>query len=111
MGVPFKEALANLNQAAKQLYRADPRVHAVGITRHDGGYGFRVVRNVRKIVANAGAILGPSAIQNIPVVYADAPNDAHSLIKMIPPPGGASPFAAPLVPEQQFFRPLVCGQQ
>jgi hypothetical protein len=111
LGVPFELALSNLEAAARVLYRNDGRVHAVGITRHADGYGFRVIRNSRKIVALAEAAAAFPTVQDIPVSYVDAPNGAHSLVKKIPPTGPGSPFAEPLVPEQQFFRPLVCGHQ
>ena len=111
MGVTFDRALSNLEAAARVLYRNDVRVHAVGITRHADGYGFRVIRNSRKVVAFAETAAAFPTVKNIPVMYVDAPNDAYSLLKKIPPTGPGSPFAEPLVPEQQFFRPLVCGHQ
>lgn len=76
-----------------------------------------MIRNSKKIVAFAeAAAAAPTgqnlpAVQDIPVTYVDAPNGVHSLVKKIPPTGPDSPFAEPLVPEQQFFRPLACGHQ
>lgn len=111
MGVSHKKALSNLDVAAKRLYASDPRVHAVGVTRHGKGYGYRVVRNTRKIVANAATLSQPNDVDNIPVVYADAPNDARSLTRRIVHSGPASALDLAMIPEQQFARPLVCGLQ
>ena len=111
MGVSHNKALSNFDVAVKRLYASDARVHAVGITRHGRGYGYRVVRNARKIVASAAALIQPDDVNNIPVVYADAPNDARSLIRRIVHSGPASALDLALIPEQQFARPLVCGLQ
>ena len=111
MGVSLKKALLNFDEAIKRLYASDPRVHAVGITRHGSGYGYRAIRNVRKIVAMAAHSAQPSNVENIPVVYNDAPNDPQSLLKKIIHSGPASALEATLIPEQQLSRPLVCGLQ
>jgi hypothetical protein len=45
MGVSFRQAEEMVEAAAAELFDADPRVRSVGITQHDGGYGYRAVRN------------------------------------------------------------------
>jgi hypothetical protein len=87
------------------LFKADPRIQAVGIARQGAGYEFRAVRNVAKAVP-FHQIHAVSDIARIPVSYADAAEDPapQARIPIVRPHAGA-------LPEQLRQRPLVCGLQ
>ena len=111
MGVLLEAAYDNLESAVQSIFSSDPRVHSVGITQEaDGTYAFRAVRNVRKLIAQNAGALPPAQINSVPIEYADAYSDLKHLVRL-PRSGAGSPQAASTMPEQQQWRPLVCGLQ
>jgi hypothetical protein len=107
MGVPFDHALEKLPSAAEQVFKHDPRVRAIGITRHHGAFGYRVVRNVAMPVAQYAAF-SPADLDGIPVAYADAREEPRAYAR-IPIPPAIVALAAGAPPEQALHRPLTCG--
>jgi len=120
MGVSYTEAEQQLGTAVAQIFDSDPTVRAVGIGRHESGFGYRAVRNAAALfplggVINAFAALDvahtiPAQVANIPVSVVDAPGEVRSLV-LIPDTGLATPAIATTVPEVGAFRPLVAGLQ
>ena len=109
MGVPFEVAEKGLFEAVNELFANDFRVRAVGITRHEKAFGYRVVRNIALPVAfRAAPSLG--AVNGVPVTYADALDETRAHVRIpIPPPVVALATGTPA--EQGQHRPLVCGLQ
>src|SRR5437867_9617634 len=98
MGVPYQQAAANLDQAVAEIF-TDPKVRSVGIGLHENQFGYFVVRNSAMILPQ-GAILGkkkakplPAAVQNVPLVIRDTPQELHTHLK-VPFAGPGSPTAA-----------------
>lgn len=110
MGVSFKQAEANVEAAAEELFDADSSLRSVGIARHGSLYGFRAVRNSAiPVPLNAGA-LTIKHFKDIPVAFTDTFGDVEPLV-MVPGTGPASPAAASLVPEVNLHHQLVGGLQ
>jgi hypothetical protein len=105
----IEECEANLNRAVETLFDADPAIQAVGIARHDGGYGFKAVKNEARIVAIGAAVGGggkpPKSIKKIPVTIETVEADVEP--HLLTP----HPLVASMVPEQRSHRPLACGLQ
>ncbi len=119
MGVSYSEAKANLDAAVKQLFVADPTVRAVGITRHQGGFGYRAVRNAAAPTPQGGVVDAfaavpahkvPSQIASIPVTVVDGPGEVRSLV-IIADNSPTIHATATSVPEVRAFRPLAAGLQ
>jgi hypothetical protein len=109
MGLSYAEVERVLESAVASLFKADPSVQSVGIGRHGGGYGIRVVKNIAKILpiaARVGAL--SNEFQGVPVTVIHSQSDVRTLAK-VPPPG--SPMAGSMIPEQGRIRPVVCGLQ
>ncbi len=110
MGVPLKQATANLESAVNTLFN-DPKVRSVGIGKHEQGYGYFAVRNSAAIVPLAAAVAAKTkAVAEIPVVFRDTPNEVEPHVK-VPFSGPAASGVASLVIEQKRFRPLCAGLQ
>ncbi|HJZ54517.1 MAG TPA: trypsin-like peptidase domain-containing protein [Gemmataceae bacterium] len=108
MAAHFQDCENALDKAVEDLFDADPQIQAVGIARHEGGFGFKAVKNEAKIVpasAAHGASRPPRSIKRIPVTVETVQADVEA--HLIAP----HPLAASFVPEQQLHRPLVCGLQ
>jgi S1-C subfamily serine protease len=108
MGASYEHCREVLEHAVEQLFDADPQIQAVGIARHDGGFGFKAVKNTAKIVkasAASGAKGAPKALKKIPVTIEAVAGSIEQHLVV------SHPLAASLVPEQQRQRPLVCGLQ
>jgi hypothetical protein len=109
-GVPFEMALERLRNSASQIF-ADPRVRSLGIGRHRGRYGYRVVRNSAIITpesALGGAVISESL--GVPVTYVNTPHEVE-LSVLVPHTGPGSPMIASHVLEQGRFRPVFSGLQ
>src|SRR3977135_1694646 len=108
MGVPLDRAIGSLPKAVEVLFK-DPTVRSVGVGEHDQGFGFFAVRNSAAILPLGAEIpLKPEAIEQIPVVIRDTPNEVERHLK-VPFAVPAAPGAASLVIEQKLFRPLCAG--
>lgn len=110
MGVSFKDAVDNIDAAAKELFDIDPGVRSVGITHHDSTYGFRVVRNSAIPVPLSTSLPAIKQFKDVPVFFTDTFGEVESLV-IVPGAGPASPAAASLIPEVNSHRPLVGGLQ
>ncbi len=112
MGVSFDRALDTIDFAAEELFDADPRVRAVGITRHEDSYGFRAIRNAQVPVPLNTGLPTVENVEGIPVVFTDTFGEVESLVMVPGLPGSpTSPSATSLVPEVNRHRPLVAGLQ
>ena len=112
-GVPYTQVWAALPDACPELFGADPRVRAVGITQAlDGGFALGVVRNAAAILPRrAKASIQASRFldfDGIPVLVRDAAGDPTTLARMPARPQDR-PLAATRVPERAPRRPLACG--
>lgn len=108
MSASYEDCEHALPEAANELFDADARIQAVGIARHEAGFGIKAVKNEAKIVpmsAPAGVGNKYRKIKRVPVtietVHADI--EAHFQVP--------HPQAASFVPEQQQHTPAVCGLQ
>src|SRR5205085_1991345 len=99
-----QRALDSFSQAFVELFEADPRVRAVGITSHEGNVAYRVIRNDKMLVPLGTSIRQLPSINNVPVIYIDAPREIQSLISITSgqPPSGM---------EAQAHNPVVSGLQ
>lgn len=116
MGVPFEEANAKLDTAAKTVF-GDPKTRSVGIGFHEGAFGYYVVRNSAMILPQTAAIgtakkkkAMPTTIEGIPLVIKDTPQELRTHLK-VPFSGPAAPAVASSVIEQRKRRPLCIGLQ
>jgi hypothetical protein len=108
MGAAFQACEEYLEHAVNELFDADPQIQAVGIGRHEDGFGFKAVKNTAKIlpsVAIKRVRRPPKSIRKIPVTIESVTQDIepHAPVPF--------PLAASFVPEQQMHRPLFCGLQ
>lgn len=111
MGVSFAVAEKHLEDAARELFKGDPRVQAVGVGAHGDEYGFHMIRNTNMILPLSAAIRpAPTAVHNIPLTILDRQESVQPHLRL-PFSGPGSPGTASLVPEQQRHRPLCCGLQ
>jgi hypothetical protein len=110
MGVAFSEAMDQVQQAAAQVFEADPRVRSLGVGRHGSGFAYVAVRNAALPVPLGLQLPIGANYQGIPVTFLDGHRDPEGLAK-VPLSGPASPTVGSLVPEQGLHRPLVCGLQ
>lgn len=108
--IPFEVAQEHLEAAAGSIFRLDPRVRSVGVSRHGAGFGYHAVRNGAMVLPAGGFIDEKESVEDLPVRYTDAPGDPKSLV-LAPGGGLVSPMATSLVPEVQRHRPLACGLQ
>lgn len=112
MGVSFDKAVENIDTAVDELFDADPRVRAVGVTRHEDSYGFRAIRNNQLPVPLNTGLPTINHVEGIPVVFDDTFGEVESLVMVPGVPGSpTSPSATSLVPEVNRHRPLVAGLQ
>lgn len=105
----MEQVQERLSSAAARLFRADPRLRSVGITRAGAGFGFRAVRNAALPVAQGCTPL-PAGIEGIPVFVRDSFAEVRPLL-LVPGSGPASPLAGSTVPEVRRHRHLGCGVQ
>jgi hypothetical protein len=110
MGVALGEAVAQIEQAASDVFGADSRVRSVGIGRYGPDFGYVAVRNASLPVPLSSPRPAQANFRNIPITFLDGYHDPESLVT-IPLNGPASPTVGSLVPEQGLHRPLVCGLQ
>src|SRR5262245_5022164 len=110
MGVSYQQAEEMVEAAAAELFDADPRVRSIGITQHDGSYGFHAVRNSSLILPFALGEPLPTEFQGVPIAFTDTPGEVESQVA-VPTAGPASPAAASVIPEVNRHRPLVSGLQ
>lgn len=116
MGVELEQALANVQDAAAELFDLDATIRSVGVGQNGEGFGFVAIRNVKAPVAFAARVVAggpvgfPERLQGIPIRYQNSVADPSSLVR-VPHSGPGSPMVGSLVPEQQLQRPLVCGLQ
>lgn len=110
MGVSYSEARQKIGDAAKKIFAADPRVHAVGIGSSSTGFHFRAVRNARKVLPLSAQIGSLPDFDSISVAYVDAPGEVFPHVKV--PFGAVSqgPIQSSVI-ERARHRPLVCGLQ
>lgn len=110
MGVPFEKALENLTEAVGRLLACDRSVRSVGITRHNGGYGYRAVRNIAVIEPFSRALASVREIEDVPVQFADAPGEIESLVLIVDSVPSSLAMSS-LVPETHRHRRLRAGLQ
>jgi len=110
MSVPLERAQQVIEEAAGEIFAADPSVRSVGVTRLESSFGFRAVRNSSVILPFSAASPPLREVFQVPIVFADTPGEIESMV-MVPDSGPASPAAASLIPEVQRSRPLVAGLQ
>ncbi len=109
-GVPFEMACERLRDSASKIF-SDPRVRSLGVGRHGGRYGYRVVRNSAIITPEStlvGAVVSESL--GVPVTYVDTPHEVETHV-LVPHSGPGSPTVASHVLEQGRFRPVFSGLQ
>jgi hypothetical protein len=109
-GVPFEMACERLRDSASKIF-ADPRVRSLGIGRHGGRYGYRVVRNSAIITPESslvGAVMPESL--GVPVTYVNTPHEVETHV-LVPHSGPGSPTVGSHVLEQGRFRPVFSGLQ
>jgi hypothetical protein len=101
-----REVIERIPEAAGELFQADVRVRAVGLTPLRTGFGFGVVRNAAIPVAMAG-VSKIEELSGIPVVYDDALGE--------PTPHAVMAYGAVLgatnQPEANQGRPIVIGAE
>ncbi|MBA4062959.1 MAG: hypothetical protein C0501_04485 [Isosphaera sp.] len=108
MPARFEDCREALAKAVEDVFDADPQVQAVGIARHESGFGFKAVKSVGRVVPaalarEAGRV--PRTVRKVPVVVeAVAAEVTPALTAPLPLPPS-------FVPEQVQHRPLVCGLQ
>lgn len=107
-GKPYRAAFHYLEEATATLFAQDPRVQSVGIGRFPGGFGYRVTRNERFIIAQ-GRREELSQIDGIPVSYVSVSNSVQPLMRV--PLQGSKGRGGNLTLEQERHRPIVCGLQ
>src|SRR5262245_5257966 len=78
--VPFEVAQEHLEAAAERIFRLDPRVRSVGVSRHGAGFGYHAVRNGAMLLPAGGVIDEQEPVEELPVRYTDAPGDPKSLV-------------------------------
>jgi hypothetical protein len=112
MGVSYQECEDKIEAAAEELFDKDSRVRAVGISRHDGEYGFRAIRNSQAIAPLNAGLPPIQGFEGVPVVYRDTFGEVESLVMVPGTPGSpVSPSATSVIPEVNRHRPLVGGLQ
>jgi len=103
-------AVALVDRAAPQLFDADPRVSAVGVSRYGDHLGFRVVRNFGKVLPLSVKVRTIEKIEDLPVHYHNVPGDFLPLTKL-PHKGPGSPGTTSYGVEQKKHNPVCCGLQ
>lgn len=112
-GVAYDQVVAVLSDAYVDLFGADPRVRAVGITQSlDGGFALGVIRNAAAVLPQKARASIQTGLfldfRGVPVLVRDATGDPTTLARMPARPQDR-PLAAARVPERAPRRPLACG--
>jgi hypothetical protein len=108
-GVSYEEAYANVGEATRLLFDAEPRVQSVGLARHDKGYGYRAVVKVNPDYAEQPVRL-PGNVFGIPVTFEEDYDDVQLLTEVHYGRNG-KPTTPSTVLEQRTHRTLFCGLQ
>jgi hypothetical protein len=113
MTIDLITALSRVEQAAREIFAADPAVRSVGVSEASDGVRFVAVRNVRAPVAlsaRTNSLLPRTDFEGIPVTYQGSLMDPVQLAR-VPHSGAGSPGVGSVMPEQQPHLPLACGLQ
>jgi S1-C subfamily serine protease len=108
MSARFEDCQEVLDRAVEDVLTADPQVQALGIARHESGFGFKAVKTAARIVPaslvkDAGRV--PRSVRKVPVVVETVAAAIEPVLAAV------LPLAASFVPEQGRHRPLACGLQ
>ena len=107
MSITLQDCLAILPEAVHELFDADPRIQAVGVTRHESTYAIKAVQNQARVLPASSRRTvrkPPDQLQDVPVIVEPARADIGTLTVTLP-------LSSSFIPERGPHRPLVCGLQ